>query len=786
MLVVLVLVLLSSSLIGGKVFGSGDNILLWPPFTGDRPAHWTGPSNFLLTDPVVAFNPELLQTRSDLHNGIAPLWNPYAAGGRPEFGSVQASPLYPITWLAFLLPFWSSLGWIAAAKILLAAAGTFLFARQLALRRGPALLAAIAFAFGTYFIDWLEHPHTNVWAMLPWMLLAIRRICTRGSLGATALLGGTVALAWFGDHPESSGILMVTAVAYAAFELLSERLRGPVDPRQRWLGPSWTNGLGARAGLFAVGMVLGLGAAAVSNWPFFQLVGQTGPVVRGGPPYQLSSIQAFLFPGMWGMPNKITSFLGPAANYNERTAYVGALPLLLAAASIGRRRPREQWFFVAVALISLVTIFDFPLWASWVRTLPDGKTVALGRLLIVLSFCGAILAAFGLQRWCDAPADERRRMLWIMAAVAGLPVLAWLIGHTGYLSHLKHSLTQVPILSHGERSDQVWALASVLRWVLFAALALLALRFARRRELVVILVILLTAVDLLTLDRGYHGSIPTSQADPPVPTTIRYLRAHVGDARVIGSASVLPANLAERYGLRDVRVGVVVLFPSRYEQLWLRLGGIDQGEQVYDAGLPNSQRLADLFAARYVLIGPGEAVPAWLRDVIRIGDTRIGVDPTALPRAWVAYDWRPARGSADALSATLASPTSLLHRAPVIEGVSPRAGAAAAAPTTARLLDDGANRVSVEANAVRPGYLILDDSAYPGWQASVDGHAVSWHPANEDFRAVAIPAGRHIVTFSYRPSWVVPGIAISVLSLLALLAIGVFGAVWVRRDTPTR
>ena len=67
--------------------------------------------------------------------------------------------------------------------------GAYLFARELALRADPSLLAGISFAFGMFFVVWLEHPQTNVWLCLPWMFLATRRVCARGSLGATALLG---------------------------------------------------------------------------------------------------------------------------------------------------------------------------------------------------------------------------------------------------------------------------------------------------------------------------------------------------------------------------------------------------------------------------------------------------------------------------------------------------------------------------------------------------------------------------------------------------------------------
>ncbi|MGB0095965.1 MAG: hypothetical protein WBP81_25935, partial [Solirubrobacteraceae bacterium] len=251
-LLVLIVVTLSSSLIGGKVFTSGDSIYLWPPFSAQRPAHWVRPSNTILTDPLLGFNPDLLQTRADLESGVAPLWNPSIGAGRPLLASQVHAPAFPITWLAFLLPFWSSLAWIAAAKLLLASGGTYLLCRELRLRRGPSLLAAIAFAFGAYYFAWLEHPQTNVWALLPWMLFATRRVCTTGSLGAAALLGGSAGLSWLGGHPESGGFLLGTTVAYAAFELIYERRSGPGwrgPPARRWAGPGWTQTINGRAGL---------------------------------------------------------------------------------------------------------------------------------------------------------------------------------------------------------------------------------------------------------------------------------------------------------------------------------------------------------------------------------------------------------------------------------------------------------------------------------------------------------------------------------------------------------
>ena len=47
---------------------------------------------------------------------------------------------------AYVLPFWTALGWIAVLKLWVAAFGMFLLARALGMRFGGALLAGLVFA----------------------------------------------------------------------------------------------------------------------------------------------------------------------------------------------------------------------------------------------------------------------------------------------------------------------------------------------------------------------------------------------------------------------------------------------------------------------------------------------------------------------------------------------------------------------------------------------------------------------------------------------------------------
>lgn len=90
---------------------------------------------------------------------------------------------------------------------------------------------------------------------------------------------------------------------------------------------------------------------------------------------------------------------------------------------------------------------------------------------------------------------------------------------------------------------------------------------------------------------------------------------------------------------------------------------------------------------------------------------------------------------------------------------------------TAAITSYEAERVVVSANAGGDGrYLILSDAWYPGWTAIVDGQPVEIMQANGYFRAVPLPAGEHVVAFTYQSRPLRAGAAISVGFLLLLAA----------------
>jgi hypothetical protein len=88
----------------------------------------------------------------------------------------------------------------------------------------------------------------------------------------------------------------------------------------------------------------------------------------------------------------------------------------------------------------------------------------------------------------------------------------------------------------------------------------------------------------------------------------------------------------------------------------------------------------------------------------------------------------------------------------------------------AEILDYAPERVEVAVQTPSQALLILTDTYYAGWRATVDGSPTAIHRANGLFRAVLVPAGDHLVSFEYTPASLRVGAWVSVFSLLAALA----------------
>ena len=172
------------------------------------------------------------------------------------------------------------------------------------------------------------------------------------------------------------------------------------------------------------------------------------------------------------------------------------------------------------------------------------------------------------------------------------------------------------------------------------------------------------------------------------------------------------------------------------------------------------------------------------------GDVKIYENLRSQPRAFLVHAAVPAADDAAALVALRApafDPAALVAlRAPAFD---PAAQVVLAGPARAveagqdlppaesvRVLSYAAEQVELAVEAARPGYVVLTDAWYPGWEARIapldaeGGAAVEVEVLRADllFRAVKVEPGSWRLTFTYRPRTLYLGAGVTLLGLCGL------------------
>jgi hypothetical protein len=190
--------------------------------------------------------------------------------------------------------------------------------------------------------------------------------------------------------------------------------------------------------------------------------------------------------------------------------------------------------------------------------------------------------------------------------------------------------------------------------------------------------------------------------------------------------------------------------------------------------------LIELMSVRYIVIAAHEAefrghlVQAGWRPVPipeSSGRYVLYENANVLPRAYVASVTMHAADDSEALTA-IAAPGFDPWKHLVLEDPSgSRSDAAAEASpiAPARVVLYEPTKVVIEADSRGPGYVVLTDTFFPGWRATVNGRPAPIVRANFLFRAVAVDAGHHVVAFEYVPASFTLGATVSATTLVVMV-----------------
>ena len=109
----------------------------------------------------------------------------------------------------------------------------------------------------------------------------------------------------------------------------------------------------------------------------------------------------------------------------------------------------------------------------------------------------------------------------------------------------------------------------------------------------------------------------------------------------------------------------------------------------------------------------------------------------------------------------------------LIEDSPGRMFAASDATAHAEIVEYEPNAIELVTRSAVPAFLVLSETFYPGWQATVDGSPAPVVRTDYVLRGVELPAGTHHVRLVFRPRSVALGAALSALIAALLLAAAV-------------
>ena len=670
------------------------------------------------------------------HHGRFPMWDPNSWTGQPLFGQAQPGSAYPLNWLLFWMPLKNGwlrqdvLHWFYVLVHYLAGLTCYALCRDLGRSRLASILGGIVYSLAGYvaYTDWPQMLHGAIWAPLVFLFL-FRAERGERPLANTLLSGFFLGVTWLAGHHQMQ-IFLSLAVAGTWLWIGATRQRKTVLLMVAAFGMT---------GLTSAFQTL---PAAEYGRQAVRWVGADEPQgLNGTVPYKVHEQYAL-------KPISLIGIFVAGVEHGPYDAYVGVASLTFAVlGAILAWNQRQVRWLATLALCGIV-------FALGGNSVFHGMFYALAPLVekarvpeaatLIFAVGLAPLAAFGLDALRGANRITRRDT---EPRPAGAVMLTgWILAGFGAIVAFAALFFYAARVQFDERLI-VTALCSLLAAGLLTAWGSFSGRAASAAAIGLVLFELgnVTDYNLATADRKTHPYL-YQLADHF--DMARYVRAQGEPARVYYDGKAIPYNIGDWYGLEAFNAYAASV-PSALWQFDL-----------------SNKRVLDILGIRYYF----GVTPPWpgLREVFegRSGQ-KIFENPKAFPRVWAVH---ATQAVADA-RATLSDPKFDARHVVFEIGQQPPALASCDGDDV-WMPHHEPNRVTIHATLPCRGMVILTDTWFPGWIASVDGRAAKIEKAYGAFRGIVVEAGDHTIEMKYRPWSVFLGAALTALAAIIALVSG--------------
>lgn len=654
-----------------------------------------------------------------LKSGELPLWCPDIGGGFP----LAVAGTDVLTWLCFgLFPPLAALNLYMLLVLLIAAWGTYGYARRLGASHVGSLLSGVAFSYSGYMVcQWKHLGIVSTVCWLPVALLFLESALSEPRAGGRlrlrpfvlyALVFGVQILAGF---PQAAYICGLVYGGYALFRTCPDR---------RWA--TLLVFVAATAAAVALGAVL-----LLPLWELGTLSDRSGQnslewATQFG--YSPRNALTFFVPYIHGDISDL-SYQGKSVFW-EDYGYVGLVTILLAIYGVvSGRREKSVWFWCATAVLAYLLVLGpaTPLYGLVHRVVPGMKTFRFPtRFLFVVDFALVILAGIGLTRL--GRRLTARAPLTLCATVAAI----------AFADLLYFQLRQNAIV---EAARWLAPPATVQQIRKDAGLFRVYSLDTERQHLAA-----------FQKARGWSGDLA------PYVELRELLQPNINLLWSVSSAGcyagIYPRTMVDVWGGHNAE------------------GIVHQLAQISNEGVRIDGlffQLLSLFNVRY-LLAPGPIDNPALEDMQAESGMKLYRVKDSRPRAFFVPEAERATDEKDALRRFAAPDFDAARKVILHDGAPKQTNGTTNA--TVNVVKYGNNEVIVEATCGGSGHLVLTDTWYPGWKATLDGAPALIYRANFNQRAVQVPEGRHTIRFRFSPQSVRIGGAITLAALAFLVGAG--------------
>jgi hypothetical protein len=697
--------------------------------------------------------------RAQLAAGHFPLWNPYLLGGQPYFADLTNTMCYPLHYFCLLFPVTYGFGVFFFLHMFIAAWGMHRWLKALRVSEGACRLGALTFALSSCFWWELIHPTIlSTFAWFPWWMASLEKLGQEFSTRRAFLCGLTFALLFTCGNFQLTACFLYLGVLYLLFRLIQT----PTDGQPRAF--AWKKVLpvllfGLWGGLPLLSQLIP--TAELSKYSDRRSREQSYEAFNGQFSMRPASTYEFFFPSL-GVARGDTlenAIQGVTDNQNYDNAFLGAFGYLgiwtpfLALLAFLRKDRRLLYFLLALGVLSILTAWGryFPLHKLLCEILPSfNLSRAPFRFIYAYVGCACVLAAYGYQALEKAILEKAKITNLIL--VGG--IYAFFLTIVGFFNP-GETWRELLALIFGIAGLYLWALTEswqkMGKWLFIGALV----------------------VPLFLSGWGSFSWGPPSnfnfEQNFPLPAEVK--TAPRGSRFLFHESLTYPLERDGKYYLVPLPEDIALTLGLKSSGGYITLS-LQRAWDIRALPFPTFQQLT---ALRGILMGKEAQIEGFThRQAVNYHYYESEKPPAFITAP---FQWRVIPNDKERLAA-MSAPTfnpaeQVLFQTELPASVLSQLPGKKAALSYEWVTEE-LNRESFKVRLDKNSLVHFSEVMFPGWKAKVDGKPAELFTGNHLFRVLFLPAGEHLVEFSFEPSWVKP----ILLGLLLWLVSALLYAAW--------